>query len=47
MSQGKGGKLPVIGNTVDLQTATYRNTIGAAQLATVWEDPEFEPALPY
>jgi hypothetical protein len=42
---GQSGKLPVIGNTVDLQTATYRNTIGAAQLATVWEDPEFDPAI--
>ena len=35
-----------MGNTVDLKTATYRNTIGAAQLAVVWEDPEFDPALP-
>lgn len=40
------GKLPAIGNTVDLATATYRNTIGTAQLATVWEDPEFDPSRP-
>jgi Protein of unknown function (DUF3604) len=40
------GKLPAIGNTVDLATATYRNTIGAAQLATVWSDPTFNPAEP-
>ena len=40
---GSDGKLAAIGNTVDLSTATYRNTIGATQLATVWEDPEFDP----
>ena len=33
-----------MGNTVDAATATYQNTIGAEQLATVWTDPEFEPA---
>jgi hypothetical protein len=43
---GADGKLPRVGNTVDLETATYRNTIGAPQLATVWEDPEFDPTLP-
>lgn len=35
------GKLPAVGNTVDLATATYRNTIGDGQLATLWSDPEF------
>ena len=40
------GKLPAIGNTVDLATATYQNTVGAAQLATVWQDPEFDPGAP-
>jgi hypothetical protein len=37
------GKLPPVGNTVDVQTASFSNTIGAAQLATVWEDPDFNP----
>ena len=31
---------------MDLRTATYQNSIGAAQLATVWEDPTFDPAMP-
>ena len=37
------GKLPPVGNTVDEATASYTNTIGAAQLATVWKDPDFDP----
>ncbi len=37
------GKVPAVGNTVDLATAQYTNAIGAAQLATVWTDPEFDP----
>jgi hypothetical protein len=38
------GKLPAVGSTVDLNTATYLNSIGEAQLATVWQDPEFDPS---
>jgi hypothetical protein len=37
------GKLPSVGNTVDIKTAGYTNAIGAAQLAAVWQDPEFDP----
>jgi hypothetical protein len=33
-------KTPV-GNTVDLEAATWLNTIGASELATVWTDPDF------
>ena len=39
------GKVPAVGNTVDLAAATYTNTIGAAQLAGEWVDPEFDPAV--
>jgi hypothetical protein len=30
-----------VGNTVDLETATWSNSIGDSQLATVWTDPDF------
>ncbi|WP_286193412.1 DUF3604 domain-containing protein [Tropicibacter sp. R16_0] len=36
------GKLPAVGNTVDLETASWTNTIGTAELATVWTDPDFD-----
>jgi hypothetical protein len=36
------GKVKPIGNTVDLKTATYANTIGDTELSTVWTDPEFD-----
>jgi len=35
------GKLAAVGNTVDVTAARYDNSIGAAQLTTVWKDPEF------
>ncbi len=38
-----GGKVPAVGNTVDLSKPGYTNSIGAATLATVWRDPEFNP----
>ncbi len=38
------GKLPPVGNTVDVAAANWTNTIGAAELGAVWTDPDFDPA---
>jgi len=38
----KTGKLPPVGNTVDIKNASYTNSIGDTQLATVWTDPDFD-----
>ncbi|APG61747.1 hypothetical protein LPB140_01645 [Sphingorhabdus lutea] len=35
------GLIPSVGNNVNLQTATYENNIGANELQTMWQDPEF------
>ena len=39
---GRDGKLPSVGNTVDVANATWTNTIGATELITVWKDPDFD-----
>jgi len=37
------GKLPAVGNTVDVKKATYTNVIGDTQLSAVWTDLDFDP----
>jgi len=39
------GKLPSVGNTVDVENATFTNTIGAPELIAFWKDPEFDAKL--
>jgi hypothetical protein len=41
---GADGSVKPVGNTVNLKTATYTNTIGDTELSTVWSDPDFDPA---
>jgi hypothetical protein len=41
---GADGKLPPVGDTVDVANATWTNTIGAPELIAVWSDPAFDPA---
>lgn len=40
------GKAPAVTNTVDVKNASYTNSVGATQFQTVWEDPQFDPAVP-
>jgi uncharacterized protein DUF3604 len=42
---GRDGKLPAVGNTVDVANAAWANTIGDPELSAVWKDPAFDPAL--
>jgi hypothetical protein len=42
-SPDANGKLPPVGNTVDIEAANWTNTIGASELGTVWTDPDFDP----
>ena len=44
---GSDGRCKVpVGNTVDLATGLYSNTIGATEFAAVWTDPDFDRAEP-
>ena len=40
---GPDGKVPPVGNTVDVDQATWTNTIGDPELIAVWRDPTFDP----
>jgi hypothetical protein len=42
--RGADGKVPAVGNTVDVATASFQNSIGAPELGTIWTDPDFDPA---
>jgi hypothetical protein len=40
------GKLPAVGNTVNLEKATWTNSIGDPELLAVWTDPDFDASKP-
>jgi hypothetical protein len=42
---GADGKLPPVGKTVDVQNASWTNSIGAPELIAVWKDSAFDPSL--
>ena len=39
---GADGRLPAVGNTVDVENANWTNDIGASELGAVWTDPDFD-----
>ncbi|MEO1437434.1 MAG: DUF3604 domain-containing protein, partial [Bacteroidota bacterium] len=41
----ENGHLPAVGNTVNVEAATYQNTIGDVQFMNYWEDPDFDPSI--
>jgi len=43
---GADGKLPAVGNTVDIENATWTNTIGSAEFVATWTDPDFDSRQP-
>ncbi|MCP4071495.1 MAG: DUF3604 domain-containing protein [Hyphomicrobiales bacterium] len=40
---GSDGKIPLVGDTVNVAQATWTNTIGDPELSGVWTDPDFDP----
>jgi len=43
LSDGRQDGSQPVGNTVDLTTGKYSNTIGASDFTAVWRDPDFDP----
>jgi hypothetical protein len=47
MSDGRvvrdDGRVEKLASTVDLEQATYSNKVGAEQLNSYWQDPDFDP----
>jgi hypothetical protein len=41
----QNGRVPPVGNTVDVARATWTNTIGDPELIAVWKDPDFDPRV--
>ena len=41
-SAGANGNIASVGSTVNIQNASYTNSIGDPELATVWHDPDFD-----
>ena len=39
------GSFEPVGNTVDVSTATYNNSIGGPTISVYWQDPDYDPAL--
>jgi hypothetical protein len=39
------GRLDPVGNTVDVENATWTNSIGDPELIGVWTDPDFDPSV--
>jgi hypothetical protein len=42
---GADGKVPAVGNTVDVANATWTNSVGEPELITAWTDPDFDARL--
>ncbi len=47
-SDGRGpdasGRLTPLRSTVDVEDASYENSVGASELSAHWQDPDFDPA---
>ena len=41
---GADGKVPTVGNTVDIKNASWTNSIGSPELIGYWSDPDFDPS---